>query len=309
MSGPSDRVFDPEIIEELGRIDWIADAIVDGFKQGLHRSTTRGFSTEFSEFKPYTKGDDPRFLDWRLFARTRRLFVRRFEAETNMTCSLLLDCTRSMAWQWESTVPKLRYGANLAAALARLFLHQQDCVALYAAAGRGEPAVLPPSSRRDQLDHIYAVLAAQNPNSAPCLDALFTACLGQSGARGQLILFSDLEEGGEEGLSRLPELLSMGHEAMVVHILDRAEVELPFSDGITHLVDSESGARHSVDMPELRRRHDGEVAAFRARWRRLCAKHGAAYVPLDTGVDYVTALRHIVAGRRHFIEMETDAAR
>lgn len=293
MKEAPDNTFDPSVVAQLGRLDWIAQSIVDGLRQGLHRSTIRGFSTEFSDFQPYSPGDDIRQLDWRVYARTGKPYVRRFEAETSMEVTFVVDSSPSMGWQWEETVNKRQYAAALVAGMAWLFLSQQDPVGLLKAEPDGV-RILSPSSRRQQLDHILSVLGATPELGRPVIDELLQACLEMRSARGQVIVVSDFEEEAPDAGLRLAELRGMGHEVLVVHLLDQAEIALPFPEGTTHLRDSETGELLRVDLAALRRRQAARVKEFRAQWSRVCREAGVAYVPLTTGVDYVTAILTIV---------------
>jgi len=307
MRDTPDNAFDPSVVARLGRLDWIAHSIVDGLRQGLHRSTIRGFSTEFSDFQPYSPGDDIRLLDWRVYARTGKPYVRRFEAETSMEVTFLVDSSPSMGWQWEQTVTKRQYAAALVAGMAWLFLSQQDPVGLLKAAPDGVQA-LSPSSRRQQLDHILSVLETTPTLGRPVIDELLQACLELRGARGQVVVVSDFEEEAPEAGLRLAELRGMGHQVLVVHLLDQAEITLPFPDGTTHLRDAETGELLRADVVALRRRQAERVRAFRQQWHRVCRDAGVVYVPLATGVDYVTAILTIIESHNEAAAVEEELA-
>ena len=287
--------FDPEVIQRLGRLDLIAMTIAGGVKHGLHRSRKRGFSTEFSEFKPYVAGDDPRLLDWRLFARTERFFVRRFEAETNLELLFLLDATGSMAWRWQQNISKLEYAANLLAALACIHLRQNDQVGLLV-----HDAVrlhhLPPRSQRTQLEEMFAVLAKLEPGQANSFAELVDSLAGMRRHRGQIIVCADLEEDDDSVAAAIELLAGREDEILLLHLLDRAEEELPF-DNISHLRDSESGEMIPVRLDALRQEHGENVRRFRARWERLCETWGVQYQAVNTGMDYVEVIHQIAEDR------------
>ncbi|MBT3287927.1 MAG: DUF58 domain-containing protein [Victivallales bacterium] len=297
MKDAAEHTFDPTIVARLGRLDWIAESIVDGLRQGIHRSTVRGFSTEFSDFKPYTPGDDIRLLDWRIYARTEKPYVRRFEAETSMEVSFLVDSSQSMSWRWEKTVSKQQYAASLVAGMTWLFLSQQDQVGVVKVAADGVH-VLAPSSRRQQLDRILALLETNAELAGPVVEDLLAASLEMRITRGQVVLVSDLEETAPEAGVRLAELRGMGHDVMVVHLLDQAEITLPFPDGTTHLRDHETGEMLRIDLPQLRLQQTARVRDFRRQWQAVCQEAGVVYVPVDTGMDYVSAILTIIESRR-----------
>jgi len=300
MHPPVDRQhLDPDLIHRLGRLDLIARAIIQGVQQGAHRSRRRGFSTEFSDFNPYVPGDDLRLLDWRLYARTERLFVRTFQAETNLEVMLLLDASASMAWRWAATLNKLEYAANLLAALAALHVRQRDQVGLLLHDARAIHH-LPPRCRRTQLDAIFATLEAIVPAVGDTLPALLQTTAAVRRHRGRLVLCSDLEEEPDQLLPALAALAGQQDEIIVLHLLDAAEEALPFT-GATHLRDSETGELLPIHLARLQQEHPAQVAAFRRFWEEACTGLGLHYLPLHTAssyVDVILALAEALQQRR-----------
>jgi len=291
----SDRRFDPEVLRQLGRLDLIASALADGLDLGLHRSRRRGFSTEFSDHRPYAPGDDPRTLDWRVLARTDRLFVKRFAAETELEVTLVLDGSRSCHWRYQERLSKFEYAGTLAAALARAHLRQHDRVGLLLAGPDG-PRYLAPSSRNARFSDILAELARASEGGAAAFTELLGGLAGLRRHRGELHLWSDAEEDPTALTAALQRLT--GHRDAVVffHLLDQAEEELPEAK-VTHLRDSETGELVAVDYPAWCRRHATRVAEFRAHWRAQCARLGLLYVPLHTGLDYREAVGRYLTAR------------
>ncbi|MHC5056466.1 MAG: DUF58 domain-containing protein [Planctomycetota bacterium] len=280
--------FDPGIAQQLGRIDLIAQMLATSFLQGLRRSRRHGFSSEFSEFKPYVPGDDLRLLDWRVYARSGKLFVRRFEAETELEHLMILDATASMAWQWEQSITKLQYGANLLAAIACICMRHQDRAGLMVHDAE-ELHYLPPRCRREQLDDIFNVLENVRPGGGDSLPRLIEGLAGAKRHRGMLIICSDLEE-DEEGTALALEMLSLTEDrACIIHLLDKAEEDIPFGE-VTHLEDSETGERVAADIGSLRKGHDRTVSDFRGRWRALSDRLGIGYRPVHTGMNYLDVL-------------------
>ncbi len=289
--------FDPDVIQQLGRIDLIAHAVCDGLIHGIHRSRRRGFSTEFSDFKPYVPGDDTRLLDWRIWARTDRLFVKRFEAETNLEMMLVLDATASMSWRWQDTISKLEYAANLLAALAALHIRQQDQVGLLLH-DANDIHHLPPRARVQQLDHIFSILASVVPGKTESFPALIQSIVDQRRHRGRIVICSDLEE-DEDGIQEaLAELAGLEDEIMLFHILDDAEINLPFGD-ITHIEDAESGELLSVNPDALRKAHSENVRAFREHWSEKCAEWRITYLPIHTRMNYAEVIFELGELRRN----------
>lgn len=296
MSHAVDRTqFDPDVVRQLGRIDIIARVIVSGVRRGLHRSRRRGFSTEFSDFTPYTAGDDLRLLDWRLYARTDRLFVKRFEAETNVELMLLLDASASMAWRWQNNISKLEYAANLLAAFACLHMRQQDQVGLLV-----HDAValhhLPPRCRRAQLEAIFSALDELSPGSADTFPILVDSLARLRRHRGIVIACSDLEEDEDSLREALRELAGTGNEIVLFHILDQAEVALPFQDA-THIRDSETGATIPVNIQQFRQQYEESLQRFRESWQQECEQCGILYMPIHTAMNYVDVIIELVEKR------------
>src|SRR6266446_3611077 len=190
MSSP-EKYLRPEVIRQVARLDLRAKFIVEGFLQGLHASPFHGFSVEFSEHRKYVAGDDLKDLDWNVFAKTDKYYLKKFQAETNVTGYLVMDLSASMAYTYRQELTKFEYGICLAAALGYLMIHQQDPVGLVTFDTQIRTA-LPPRSKRTQLGNILALLA----NLRPAGQTDVAACLHQLAAmvrnRSLMMVFSDL---------------------------------------------------------------------------------------------------------------------
>src|SRR6476659_7679585 len=228
----------PEVIRQVARLDLRAKFIVEGFLQGLHASPFHGFSVEFSEHRKYTPGDDLKDLDWNIYAKTDKFYIKKFEAETNVTGYLVMDLSASMAWTYRQELTKFEYGICLAAALGYLMIHQQDPVGLVTFDTQIRTS-LPPHSKRTHLGSILAVLSNLKPtgqtNIPYCLQQLAALMRGKS----LVMLFSDLLTDPEPLVRSLHLLRHRGHEVILFHILDEAEVKFPF-EGVTEFEDPET---------------------------------------------------------------------
>src|ERR1700680_1086935 len=186
-----EQYLKPEVIRQISRLDLRAQFIVKGFLQGLHSSPFQGFSVEFSEHRKYTPGDDPQDIDWLVYAKTDKYYIKKFEAETNITGYLVMDLSRSMGYTYRQELTKFDYGICLAAALCYLMIHQQDPVGLIAFDTKIRTC-LAPRSKRTQLATILSVLANLKPAGktevAPCLHQLASMMRN----KGIVMLFSDL---------------------------------------------------------------------------------------------------------------------
>lgn len=280
--------YDPQSLQGLGRLDLIAAVIAEGIQAGLNKSRKYGFSTEFSDFKSYDKGDDLRMIDWRLYARTDKIYIRRYEAETEVEVMFLLDSSASMAWRYKNNITKLEYSANLLSGLAMLHMKQQNKAGLMTC-DETESHYLQPRCSRNRLEEIYAILASVVPGKSSNLSKLAADLKSQKKQRGIVAVFSDLEEEEEELAKVFQELGAHDDEVVIYHILDDAEVTLPFETA-TWLKDSETGELVRVNIKEIKKEHSEKVEAFRSRRKELCSNNGLLYVPLETSHNYVDVI-------------------
>lgn len=288
MNNAPEKYLRPEVIRQVARLDLRAKFIVEGFLSGLHASPFHGFSVEFSEHRRYAPGDDLKDLDWTVYAKTDKFYTKKFQAETNLTCYLGMDLSASMAYTYRQELTKFEYGICLAAALGYLMIHQQDPVGLVTFGTRIQHS-LPPRSKRTQLGAMLGLLASLQPTGQTDL----AACLQQLGAmvrtRSLLILFSDLLGEPEPVLDALRALRFRGHEVIVFHILDEAEVHFPF-EGVIEFEDVEEDRRMTLDARGIRSEYLSAVAAFREKFREACARSGIDFVPMDTSINFDRAL-------------------
>src|SRR6516164_10380605 len=246
----SESYLRPEVIQQVARLDLRAKFIVEGFLQGLHASPFQGFSVEFSGHRKYTAGDDLKDLDWNVYAKTDKYYLRKFQAETNVTGYLVMDLSASMGYTYRQELTKFDYGICLSAALAYLMIHQQDPVGLvtFDTAIR---ASLPPRSKRTQLGSILAVLA----NLKPAGKTDVAGCLHQLAAmirsKSLVMVFSDLLTEPDPVLESLHHLRHRGNEVILFHILDEAEVHFPFN-GVVEFEDVEDHERLTIDARGMR---------------------------------------------------------
>lgn len=294
-----EKYLRPEVIQQVARLDLKARFIVEGFLSGLHASPFHGFSVEFSEHRKYTAGDDVKDLDWNVYAKTGRYYVKKYRAETNMTGYLVMDLSKSMGYTYRQSLTKFDYGVCLAAALGYLMVHQQDPVGLVTFDTKLRQ-VIPAKSKRSQIGTLLSVLA----NLAPAGDTDVAAALGElTGVmRGKclVMLFSDLLTDVDAVVKSLYRLRHAGHEVILFHVLDEAEVHFPFA-GRIEFEDVESADKIEVDARGIRDDYLAGVAEFRDTWRRECGAADVDYVPMDTSVGFDKALlEYLVQRQRRF---------
>jgi uncharacterized protein (DUF58 family) len=292
----SEKYLRPDVIRQVARLDLRAKFIVEGFLSGLHASPFQGFSVEFSEHRKYVPGDDLKDLDWNVYAKTDKYYLKKFEAETNLTGYLVMDLSESMAYTYRQELSKFEYAICLAAALGYLMIHQQDPVGLVTFDTRIQ-ASLPPRSKRTQLGTILAVLANLKPSGktdvANCLHQLAAMIRNKS----LIMVFSDLLTEPQPVMQSLHHLRHRGNEVILFHILDEAEVHFPF-DGIIEFEDVEAHDRLTVDAKGMRADYLQTLDEFQRFYRDECARANIDYVPMDTSVGFDKALMEYLLQRQ-----------
>lgn len=253
-----------------------ARVVVEGFYKGLHRSPMHGFSVEFSEYRPYTPGDDPRYLDWKLYARTDRDYIKKYEDETNLRCQIELDASRSMDYG-SGSYTKLDYARTASATLASFLSSQRDAVGLL----RFDDDVreyLPPRHRPGHLRRLLALLDAPAGGSDTALEPPLERIAATVRKRGVILLISDFLSPLDHLKIHLSYLKSRGHDVLVWRILDPAELDFPFEEA-SQFLDLESGREFYV-----------EPDAARAEYRRRFQLHAEAVAEAcrDLGIEYTS---------------------
>lgn len=289
------RTVDAELLASLSSMELRARAIVEGYYSGQHRSPYRGASIEFADHRPYTHGDELRHLDWRLYGRSDRFFIKQYEAETNLTVHLVLDASGSMGYP-EGGVTKLTCASYLAAGLAYVAWRQRDAVGLtlFDTSIRDQ---LPPLSRRRHLQQVFERLEAARPGGETALADV----LGQLGPalkrRGLVVLLSDLLDDPEELLRAVAILRRRGHDVIVMQVLDRGELRLPLRGPIV-AEDMESGRRLSTDADEIREEYARAARRHVDTLREGCARHGIDHELFVTDRPLDAALVTYLSRRR-----------
>ena len=291
-----EQYLKPELAAQIKRLDLRAKMVVRGFLQGLHASPFHGFSVEFSEHRRYSPGDDPKDIDWVAYAKTGKYYVKKFESETNLTGYLAIDLSQSMAYTYRQQLTKLDYCICLAAALAYLMIQQQDPVGLVTFDTKLGASV-PPRSRRSQLPTILSQLTKLKAAGETDLAAALVQLSAMLRTRGLIMMFSDLLTDEEPMLKALRNLRHAGHDIIVFHVLDEAEVTFPFT-GTVQLRDPETGASEPVRAADAAEEYRRTIEKFRSRLDKEFSESRIDYVPLDTSMPYDKALMEYLLRRR-----------
>ena len=291
-----EKYLKPEVINQIKRLDLRAKFVVKGFLQGLHASPYHGFSVEFSEHRKYTHGDDPAHIDWSLFAKTDKYYVKKFEAETNISGMLVMDSSESMGYTYRQELTKFDYSVCLAAALAYLMVSQQDPVGLITFQ-ESITNSLPPRSKRSHLGHLLTMLARLQPEGKTNLSQSLNQLAAMLRTRTLVMIFTDLLDDTEAVFNSMYRLRHGGHDVILFHVLDEAEVSFPFT-GICELEDPESGDRLKVDARAFRADYQQQIKDFRGELTEKCAKANIDYVALDTSMQFDRALIEYLHNRQ-----------
>lgn len=280
--------LDYKSLAKIKRLDVRAKIIASGFLQGMHRSSRQGFSKKFSEYRRYGPGDDPKLIDWKLYAKTDKYYVKKFEAEAAMTAYLILDTSASMNYQSSAYASKYDYSTSLAAALAYLMIRQHDSVGLIAFSEKVQWCLPAKNSVKHFLD-LTARLASLKPSGNTYFAECINRIIGQLPKKCLIMLFSDLLELPSVIMKSLTGFRHAGHDILLFHVLDRAELEFPF-EGVVEFEDPETGRKIAANANHLRHRYKAEAARFRQDIRLGCAQHRIECVSLTTDMPFDQAL-------------------
>ena len=287
MSRP--HVVAPSELSALRDLELVTRATVEGLRQGLHRSPFHGFSAEFSQYRHYRPGDDLKYVDWKAFARTDRLYTRQFRETTNLSALFVLDISASMAFRG-----KFELARAASAVLGTLVLDQGDTAGLLACGD--DTRYLPPRSGRHHLHVFLAALGALRAGGDVALATALKRAAGLMRRRGLVVVASDFYD-EEQSLAEVRRLARMGHDVVVVHVLAKDEVAL--SDvPAGEFVDLETGARLVVDPNAVRARYTAQMQAFLSRVADASRREGLDYLRLVTGESLEAALRRFLVQRR-----------
>ena len=286
----------PEVVRQIARLDLRAQFIVKGFLQGLHASPYQGFSVEFSEHRRYTHGDDPKDIDLLVYAKTDKHYVKKFEAETNITGYLVVDASESMAYTYRQELTKLDYSISLAAALCWLMVHQQDPCGLMVFYEKVRTS-LPARSRRSQIAQVLSLLSKVAPAGKTDIARSLVQVAAMLRHRSLVMVFSDLLADPGPIHESLLRLRHGGHDVILFHVLDEAEVGFPFQ-GMVELTEPESRGKLVIDADAARTGYLEAVEAFRESYRSWCFRARVDYVPLDTSMQFDRALVEYLHNRR-----------
>jgi uncharacterized protein (DUF58 family) len=282
------KYLNPSIISRVSGLELRARMIVEGFLVGLHKSPYHGFSAQFSQHRPYIQGDPLRDIDWKVYAKSDKYYIKQYEEETNLICNIFLDTSNSMSFKYASGVTKLDYGITLAAAISYLLMNQKDAVGLALYSDKID-SYLPPRASRVYLQTIMTALGntrAQGKTSIlNCLDQI----AGKIKKRGLTIFISDLMEDSEAVIKTLKHVHFKKNEVIVFHLLDPAEVNFNFENDAS-FVDLETGEEIITQPHLIKKAYRDKMKQHLDYLKKECRNHGIEYNLIDTSQSFEKAL-------------------
>lgn len=290
-------LLDPSELDALGDLELIARSVVEGFISGLHDSPNRGFSVEFIEHRQYQPGDDYRFIDWKMYGRSDRFYLKQYEEETNLLAHICLDASRSMDWRSreEGLLTKLEYGRRLAASLALLLIRQGDAAGVVCFAD-GILSRVPPKGTQTHWHELVRQLAAQDPGQLSAAEVALEQLAARLRKRGLVVLISDLLVDETATRHALKKLRHRQHEVLVFHLLDPGELELP-GTGDAVFIDPETGDEVEARSAELRTEYREAVASAIEKWHRVCGMNCIDYFQISSDEPLGLTLSRFIHSR------------
>ena len=274
------RYLDPKTLDKIKRLDVRARLVVEGFITGQHRSPYNGFAIEFAAHREYSPGDDLRHIDWKVWSKTDRLYIKEYEEETNLKCHLIVDCSKSMRYGEKTGWSKFDYAATAAASLGYLMQQQQDSVGMVLFSNQIDKN-FKASSHPSHLKLLLHELEQTEPDNVTDVSDPFLALASQIRKRGMVMLFSDLFLDPDDLGKALSQFRLRRHEVVVFHVMHHDELDFPFQDN-TLFKGMEVEAELHTEPRALRRSYLEAVENYMVRVKKVCAVAGIDHVLLDT---------------------------
>ena len=284
-----------DAISKLDNLQLKAKKVVEGFIVGLHKSPYHGFSVEFSDHRSYGPGDEVRHIDWKLWGKTDRFFVKRYEEETNLKAHIMIDQSGSMGYS-SHNISKLEYAKILAASFSYMLIKNQDAVGLYMFDSIMKK-IISPRSTKNHLSILLSEMEKIQAGSDTNISQALHQCAEKTHKKGLVILVSDLMDDRENILTGLKHFLYKGHEVIVFHVLDPKEITLDFNERV-RFKDMESGRAIITDPRQLKKSYQENFQKFIDFYRTNCGKNRIDYIPITTDQPLDTALTEYLVKRR-----------
>ena len=286
--------LDPSVLAGIDNLELRARVAVEGFLSGLHRSPHRGFSVEFNDYRQYQRGDDLRHVDWKLYARSEKFYIKQYEDETNTRCMLALDTSASMAYGSKG-LSKLDYAISVASALAYFIMRQRDAVGLLTYDDKLRD-FLPARARQPHLMQLLRILSQVQPGQQTDAAKPLGDLAATLTKKSLVLLISDLLQGEEATLATLRNLRAMGHDVIVLHVMDDSELHFNFDES-SEFIDSETGEAFITTPASVREAYLDNVNRFLDDCKKQCQRAGVDYCLLNTSEPIDAALAAFLSKR------------
>lgn len=282
------QYLQPAVVAKLANMELRARLVVEGFITGLHKSPYHGFSVEFAEHRQYMPGDEIKHIDWKIYGKTDRYYIKQYEEETNLKSYIVLDASRSMAFASEGNVRKIDYAAYLAASLAYMMIKQQDAVGL-AVFDKQITTYLPPHATKGYLRQILVALQRLQASNRTGAGRSLHQVADRIRRRGLVVVLSDLFDRPDEVIAALKHFRHKKNEVIVMHVLDPLERSFAFGQDAV-FKDMETGEQLMTQPWHIRKAYQREMQAFLERYKRECRENYVDYVLMDTATPFDVAL-------------------
>lgn len=286
----------PETVAKLGNLELIARLVVEGFITGLHRSPYHGFSVEFAEYRQYRDGDETKNIDWKVFARTNKYYVKQYEEETNLRAMVAIDTSASMKYASKGNISKFQYSAYLAAALSMLMINQRDAVGL-ALYDSEINTLMPSNSKPSFINQILKTLANVTPSKETHTARALDMLAERIKRRGLVVIMSDFFDDRESVLNALKHFRHRNHEVLAFHVLDPREIDFKLG-AASNFVDMETGEELLTQPYHIQKSYASAMEEYIDSIRRECRNHQIDYILLDTSMPFDKGLRDYLTKRR-----------
>ena len=286
--------LDPNVLAGLDNLELRARVVVEGFLSGLHKSPNRGFSVEFNDYRHYQRGDDMRHVDWKLYARSDKLYIKQYEDETNVRCVILLDTSASMAYS-SGGISKLNYGITLASALAYFIMRQRDAVGLITFDEQIKEYI-PAKCRQPHLMHILRALSQVESGQKTDVVKPLTDLASSLNKKSFVILISDMLDDEERIINTLQNLRGMGNDVITFQVMDDAELNFPFNEA-SEFIDMENNESYITSPAAIRKAYLENINDFLSYCRKQCQSSGVDYCLLNTAQSLDEALSSYMSKR------------
>ena len=286
--------LDPSVLAGIDNLELRARVAVEGFLSGLHRSPHRGFSVEFNDYRQYQRGDDLRHVDWKLYARSEKFYIKQYEDETNTRCMLAIDTSASMAYGSKG-LSKLDYAISVASALAYFIMRQRDAVGLLTYDDKLRD-FLPARARQPHLMQLLRILSQVQPGQQTDAAKPLGDLAATLTKKSLVLLISDLLQGEEATLATLRNLRAMGHDVIVLHVMDDSELHFNFDES-SEFIDSETGEAFITTPASVREAYLDNVNRFLDDCKKQCQRAGVDYCLLNTSEPIDAALAAFLSKR------------